>query len=413
MSEFINNQTEARIEGLMQFSMGIMAGENGKELIEKYRKAIENVTPHDILEMEDRQVKKGVKPALIKEHIEKIMNGLSIYLDKYEWEKPEKGHPLYYLMKENRMLEDKLADTKNIFKRIVLNNDEKIDKNEEIGKLIQSINGLKEFNIHYIKKENILFPYLENKWDNYRPLQVMWSLHDDIRQCWKDLINLLTNKDELDQELQRKFARLCLLMYRMIFKEEKIIFPVAMDTLNAREWKEIQEQSQELGYFHITPQEKLKIAEENEAENNANYQFLSEEKIMLKTKTGSLDLEQIIMIFNNLPVDITFVDEKNIVRYFNNPEQRFFPRSPAIIGRKVQNCHPPESVHIVNKILDSFKKAERDKARFWIQMQGKFLLIEYFALRDKNGEYKGTLEISQDITEIKDLEDERRLIEWG
>ena len=128
-------------------------------------------------------------------------------------------------------------------------------------------------------------------------------------------------------------------------------------------------------------------------------------------ETGLLEVEQIISLFNHLPVDITFVDENDEVRYFSDPKDRFFTRSKAIIGRKVQNCHPPESIDVVNRIVESFRKGEKDVESFWIQMKDKFLLIQYFAIRNSKGEYKGVIEVSQDVSDIRKLEGERRLID--
>jgi PAS domain S-box-containing protein len=133
----------------------------------------------------------------------------------------------------------------------------------------------------------------------------------------------------------------------------------------------------------------------------------------LKLDTGALSLEQINLVLKNLPVDLTFVDENDEVRYFSAGKERIFSRSAGIIGRRVQNCHPEKSVHIVNRILDEFKAGTRDVAGFWIQLKGKFIYIRYFAIRDEQGKYRGTLEVTQDITEIKKLEGERRLLDWG
>ncbi|MGM0411545.1 MAG: hemerythrin domain-containing protein, partial [Bacillota bacterium] len=226
MSEYIKN-SEKRVEALLSFSMGMMEGKDGKKLIDKYSEAIENITPHDIIEMEDKQVRKGVDTSKIKKHIEKIMNVFNPYLKEYNWEQPEKGHPLYYLMKENRKVESLLAETKEIVKKIEFA--EGIDRKEEIKELQEYLKKLQKFDKHYIKKENILFPYLEQKWDNYRPLKVMWSLHDDIRKKLKEMINLLEEKEELNNKIRRKLGELFLIMYRMVFKEEKIIFPIAME----------------------------------------------------------------------------------------------------------------------------------------------------------------------------------------
>ena len=415
MSEYINNREE-RIKDLLSFSMGMMEGKDGKTLIDKYSEAIENITPHDIIEMEDRQVKKGVEISKIKKHIEKIMNVFNPYLEEYDWNKPEKGHPLYYLMEENKELKKLLNETKGLIKKIEF--DSGVDKDEEINNLKEHLRKLQKFDKHYVRKENILFPYLEKKWDNYRPLQVMWSLHDDIRNGLKELINLLERENKLNNEIRRKFGQLFLTMYRMIFKEEKIIFPIAMETLTEKEWKKIQEQSLEEGYIFINKPKKEDIilnkdkVNENVSKITSSSSDFSLEGIFLGLGTGNLSLEQVKLMINNLPVDITFVDENDKVKFFSNPEERFFPRSKAIIGRDVQNCHPPESVHIVENILDSFKAGEKDKARFWIQMKGKFVLIEYYALRDESGNYRGTIEVGQDISEIRKLEGEKRLLDW-
>ena len=204
----------------------------------------------------------------------------------------------------------------------------------------------------------------------------------------------------------------------MVFKEEKIVYPIAMETLTEQEWKEIQEQSLEEGYIFINnPKSKDIILNKDDfkkdfSESVSTSENYSLEGIFLGLGTGNLSLEQIKLMVNNLPVDITFVDENDKVRFFSNPDERFFPRSKAIIGRDVKNCHPPESVHIVENILDSFKAGEKNKARFWIQMQDKFVLIEYFALRDEAGNYRGTIEVGQDITDIRELKGEKRLLDW-
>jgi len=415
MSEFINNR-EKRIEALLSFSMGMMEGKDGKTLIDKYSEAIENITPHDVIEMEDRQVKKGVEVSKIKKHIEKIMNVFNPYLEKYEWDKPEKGHPLYYMMEENKKLKIILNETKEVIKKIEF--DSEINKDEELNNLKEHLRKLQKFEKHYVRKENILFPYLEKKWNNYSPLQVMWSLHDDIRKGLKELLELLEKENKLNNEIRKKFGQLFLTMYRMVFKEEKIIFPIAVETLTENEWKEIQKQSLEEGYIFIDTPSKEDMIIKNRAEKEKGIESISIsndfslEGVFLGLGTGNLSLEQIKMMINNLPVDITYVDENDKVRFFSNPEERFFPRSKAIIGRDVQNCHPPESVHIVENILDSFKSGDKDKARFWIQMKGKFVLIEYFALRDNSGNYRGTIEVSQDITELRELEGEKRLLDW-
>ena len=442
MSEFINN-SEERVQQLLEFSIGMMKGKNGKELIDKYQEAIENVTPHDMIAMENLQIEKGIKPADIKEDIEKIMNVLNPHLKKYEWTKPEEGHPLYYLMQENRELEKLLQKFKDNIKKIEF--DAESVKREEIEKLRSLTLQLQEFDKHFVRKENILFPYLEKKWENYRPLKVMWSLHDDIRKNLKKLLNLLGNKENFDLEIRQILGEILMLMYRMIFKEENVVFPVAMETLSLNEWKQIQQESLQMGYVYIEPPQKnilsKKVENTNQNQKKSSHSGDSDSQseadsdythpgslpemesdtftgelpldgVRLGLGTGNLSLEELKMMINKLPLDITYVDQNDRVKFFSNPEERFFPRSKAIIGRTVQNCHPPESVHIVEKILAAFKEGDKEKARFWIQMKGKFILIEYYALRDEAGNYRGTIEVSQNITELRELEGEQRLLDW-
>lgn len=432
MSEYINNK-EKRITGLLEFSMGMMEGKKGRELIDKYQELIENATPFDILEMEDRQLKKGIKPATIKKHIEKILNVIGPHLAKYPWEKPEKGHPVYSMMEENRELERFLKEMKGPIKRIELESRKEgstVNIAAEMGKLGDYLEELKEFNKHYLKKENVLFPYLEQKWNYYRPLGVMWSIHDDIRKEWKILEELLKENKRFNDELRRHFGILFMLMFKMVFKEESILFPAAVETLQEKEWVEIARHSAELGYVFIEPENTSKYGIDGISSANciekgiSGRDFHSLEDISLKDEglgagqvllglgTGVLNIEQLLLMMNSLPVDITYVDEDDRVKYYSNPADRIFPRSPAIIGRSVQNCHPPESIHVVNRILEAFKSGEKEKASFWIKMKEKFILIQYFALRDNGGNYRGTLEVSQDITEIKKLEGEKRLLDF-
>jgi DUF438 domain-containing protein len=133
----------------------------------------------------------------------------------------------------------------------------------------------------------------------------------------------------------------------------------------------------------------------------------------LELDTGALTAQEVNWLLRHLPVDVTYVDQEDTVRFFSQTRERIFPRSPAIIGRKVQKCHPPASVHRVQRILDDFRAGRCDQAEFWIQLDGKYIHIRYFAIRDQGGAYQGTLEVTQDITHIRTLEGERRLLDEG
>ena len=405
MSKNIDN-SEKRLQDLLAFSMGMMSGESGKELIEKYQDAIDNITPHDMLSLEDKQVQMGMTPDIIKKDVEKIINVFSKSLDRYEWEKPKEGTFLYYLMLENEAFKFKLNQVKKILRSY--RGRESSHFQELKAELLPRFIEFKSFDYHYIKKENILFPYLEEVWSNYRPLQVMWSLHDDIRRTLKEVIGLLEDPSTEWSDFNPILGKYYSLVFRMIQKEDIIIFPVATETVSEESWHEMHLQSFEYPFPFIETPAK---PEEEKQSQHTKESFLSEPG-MFVAETGNMTLEQVLLVFNHLPVDITVVDENDKVLFFNKPKERFFPRSPAIVGRSVNNCHPPESVHIVEEIVETFRKGDRNTATFWIELKGRFILIQYFALRNEKGAYKGVMEVSQDATDIRKLEGQRRLLNW-
>ncbi len=401
MNSNFDKFSRQRVEELLAFSRGIIKGENGRKLIEKYKAAIDTLTPHDMLILEDEQLKLGISPSLIKKSIGKIINAFYKTLSGYEWHKPSEGEFLYYLMQENRELENRLSAIKKLLKEFKQGG-EKVFYHLK-SKLLPLFIELMEFDTHYIKKENILFPYLEKLWDNYLPLKVMWSLHDDIRKSLKCILSMLQDRWSLWDDLNREIGNYFFLTYGMIFKEDLIVFPVAYETVPEKYWEEMHVRSFEFPFPFINPPERPEIIIKH-----GNWQ----QNTFFQTETGNLNFEQMQILLSLLPVDLTVIDENDRVVYFTRSEERIFPRSSAIIGRKVQNCHPPESVNMVEKIISSFKDGSKDKAQFWITLKRRKLLIQYFAMRDDKGSYKGILEVSQDITEIQSLKGEKRLLDW-
>ncbi len=408
MSEFINN-SEKRLEDLLAFSLGVMNGENVRTLMVKYDTAIKSITPHDMLRMEDRQIKMGITPQMIKSDIEKVMNVFFKSLESYEWEKPTDGSFLYFLLIENDAFKFKLNQVKKILKSFKGKENEQFEDMKK--ELLPKFREFLDFETHYVKKENILFPYLEKTLDSYRPLNVMWSLHDDIRQNLKEIINMLLQQESTWNAFNKKLGKYYFLVFGMIQKENLIIYPVAAEALNKEIMEEMHFQSFEYGFPFIETPNKPEV-KSSEASPESQEESRPQD-FWLQSETGQMSFKQALMVFNHLPVDITVVDENDEVLFFNRAKDRFFPRSPAIIGRTVQNCHPPESVHIVEKIVSAFRNGEKDHADFWIQMKGKFILIQYFALRDENQNYRGVVEVSQDATGIRQLEGEKRLLEWN
>ncbi len=415
MSEFINNK-EKRVENLFAFSIGIINRENGKKLIEKHQFSIDQLTPHDVIEVVDKLVRTGISTEIIKKNIGKILNVFYKPIVQYPWEKPRKGHFLYYLMQENRAVEKYLDEIKISLKSI--NKKAKSDEDyiDDYQKMRKNLLKLNEFVLHYDKKENILFPYIEKVFEDYRCLQIMWSFHDDIRKKLKEFEQILQKETPDLKEINKEVAALFFLIVPIVFREEAILFPVALEQIAVTDFVQMNKEAEDLGYVYDVKTDKADLdafvefakmqSKHKENENNLKTGDI------VDLETGFLLPEQIKIMLNTLPLDITYVDENDVVRYFSSPKDRFFTRSKAIIGRTVQNCHPPESIHVVDKIVNSFKSGEKDEANFWIQMRGKFVLIRYFALRDEKGNYKGTLEVSQDITEIRKLDGEQRLLDW-
>jgi DUF438 domain-containing protein len=415
MSEFINNK-EKRVENLFAFCIGIINQENGKKLIEKHQFSIDQLTPHDVIEVVDKLVRTGVSTEVIKKNIGKILNVFYKPIVQYPWEKPQKGHFLYYLMEENRAVEkilDKIKISLKAINKKAKNNEDYLSDYQTMRENLLKLN---EFVLHYDKKENILFPYIEKVFEDYRCLQIMWSFHDDIRKKLKEFDEILQKETPDLKEINKEVAALFFWIVPIIFREEAILYPVAQERIPATDFVQMNKESEELGYVYDVQSNKAdmdafaELAQMQEKHKESQTDLKAGDIVDLET--GFLLPEQIKIMLNTLPLDITYVDENDVVRYFSNPKDRFFTRSKAIIGRTVQNCHPPESIHVVDKIVNSFKNGEKDDANFWIQMRGKFILIRYFALRDAEGNYKGTLEVSQDITEIRKLDGEQRLLDW-
>jgi hypothetical protein len=236
----------------------------------------------------------------------------------------------------------------------------------------------------------------------------MWAIHDDIRMMIRETRELLI--DEKAEELVAAGRRLSEIMADMIYKEEKILLPMSLEALDERDWARVKKGEEEIGYAWVNPGTEWKpAAAVEEAPLAPEYRRPA---AALELDTGALTLGQVNLLLKNLPFDVTFVDETDSVRYFSAGAERIFPRSPGIIGRKVQNCHPPDSVHVVNHILEAFRKGDRQVAEFWIQSRGRFIHIRYFAVRDEAGRYRGCLEVSQDVAAVRRLQGEQRLLDW-
>jgi hypothetical protein len=240
----------------------------------------------------------------------------------------------------------------------------------------------------------------------------MWAIHDEIRAKLKKLQSFLKQKNM--EEIKTVAASAAKDIIEMVAKENSILFPMAMERLTEDEWIEIRRGEDAIGYSFSYPSGEWPSGKGAFSPSQMEEKSYSSKRLdgEIDLNTGALTLEQLDSILTTLPIDLSFVDENDNVKYYTEGKGRIFPRSPGIIGRNVEKCHPPKSVHIVRRILAEFKAGKKESAEFWIQMGGKFIHIRYLPVRNREGKYLGTLEFTQDISGIKNLEGERRLLNW-
>lgn len=394
MSE-LSRTKEARLAKLLEVSRLTIKTGSARTFFLNNEAFIPSVIPSDFILLFDELIQEGYTIEELKTCSNKILNLFYKPIESFKRVEPEPDSFLGILEQNNREMELVLNEIKPVFKTFIKED----GNNQVIEALIALFEKLETFAKHYIIKENVLFPVIEETWPDYRCLQIMWSFHDDIRRNIKSILYGLKNGIKDEKAFMRSVGDVFFNMLTIKFREEKILFPHVLSTISEEQLMKMNKEGIELTYPFIQPSKILATKEEVKVEND-----------MVNLGTGSLSLEQIKLIFNHLPVDITYVDENDKVRYFSTPRKRIFPRTAAIIGREVKNCHPPESVHVVEEIVQSFRNGEKNKAEFWIKMKGDYILIQYFAVRDETHNYKGVIEVSQEISDIKSLEGEKRLL---
>ena len=395
MSEFTNHKA-SRVKKLVELFQLVIQEEMTSALVANYQQVIGFAEPGDVIAVVDELVNLQIPMPRLKLGINKALNLLNKSLQEFPYTEPASGSFLDFLIQNNEQIDQKLKAIRPLLKEI--NQGNRLVKDE----LKDKLTDLSKIDLHYQIKENVLFPMVEKYLPDYCCLLVMWSFHDDIRRNLKETIQLLNAADFDLKKLNRLAGDLFFNIYAIKFREERILFPVISGIIPENELNNLIAEGLKIGFPFISPEIW------NEATNTTTSEFSGE----VDLKTGYLSAEQIMLVFNHLPVDITYVDENNKVKFYSTPEKRIFRRTNSIIGRDVKNCHPHESVHVVEQIVEAFRKGEKDKASFWIQLKGEFILIQYFAVRDELGNYKGVVEVSQEITEIRNIQGERRLLDW-
>lgn len=308
------------------------------------------------------------------------------------------GHPVSVYYQEREIVDSLLVELLAV------------DAEKEVQKYTNIFNQLQTIEKRFARKENQLFPFLEKRgWNG--PSQGMWSFHDNLREQFR-LLRKNMDAKEYDK-IKSDTPLLVDGINRLMQMEDMVLFPNSLELLTDEDWIAMRKGEEEIGWMlskepasfpaeeYIHPSEDFTKREMSfSLENTSHYD------------EGYMTVEQVNLLFRTMPLDITYVDENDKVIFYNRGEERVFPRSAGIIGREVKFCHPPKSVGTVLKILEEFRKGTKSESSFWINFKERLIYIRYFAVRDANKNYKGVIEMSQDITDIKKIEGEKRLLDW-
>lgn len=402
----------------------------------RFDTVIKDVSPKEIGAMEEQLIREGMPVEEIQRLCDLHVSVVQDSLDKQEEVEAPPGHPVHTYMAENEII----TSIANRLGKLCGDGQKDAFSTptwaSSVEAVLEEISGIDN---HYLRKENELFPLLERHGIT-GPSQVMWGVHDEIRAQLKEAKGSVSGEaGEATAKIGTSFARA---VVEMVYKENKILLPLAQQTLSHEDWAAVRRGEDELGYVFQGPTAPFPEAETPSPEAGSTepgpipiqakppgtgpgiaLPIVSAaptapppepaDQAYVDLGTGRLSLEQVDMMLRHLPIEISFVDADGFVRYYSDTEERLFPRTPGAIGRHVKNCHPPKSVHMVQEILRKFAQGERDVAEFWIEIQGKFIHIRYFAVRNPAKEYLGCLEVTQDVTEIRSLEGQRRLLEWS
>ncbi|ASJ14240.1 DUF438 domain-containing protein [Thermococcus radiotolerans] len=444
MTELLKDR-EYKKEQLKRLLLRIHEGEDVNELKEEFRVVLSGISPLEIPIIEQELVREGVSAKDIAKmcdlHVELFREAVKGTDELEERELPD-GHPLKTLYLENKEIM-KDSEMLNLYARTLATTRDERMREEILGVLEEIVGNLRKVGFtHYNREEMLTFPYIERR-GLTAIATVLWTKHDEIRFMVKHLAELLRKRGEMPWEefverFKEKAGGASFALSDMVFRENNIYYPTLKALLSDGEWKAIRMQEDEFGYYKVNPPawdpgedvEPLhpwEIDPELSAEELLNLpreiqqtlkgQPLEFDKSELEREgdidlgTGYVSIEELKAIFEALPVDVTFIDRDDRVRFFS-PGERIFARTPSVLGRPVQLCHPPKSVHIVNKILKAFKEGRKKEAAFWLRLGPKYVYIRYVPLFGRDGEYLGTLEMTMDIEPYKRIEGEKRLLDW-
>lgn len=416
MSDSMEKARLKVLEGLFQ---ALLERKADKTAVEACNPWSDQATPEDVAFLIDRAIDKGADFDVLKPAVAKLFNLLYAPLARYRYKSNEGELFLDSLLRENRGAVELLSGAKATVAGM---NALPAVPGAGIAELRSFLDKLESLEVHYRKKENILFPRFESRYPEYRCVRLMWSIQDDVRRSMRRLRELVQESPPLLSELNGEIGKLYFNIHAVIFREECVVFPILAKLFSREELNGMFVESADFGFCFLSDEEQKNLQEEARGLSRAGTDNKesrprpraggaerSPAESLVPLETGALPVETLGALFRALPVDLSFVDSNDRLAWFSDGPHRIFPRSPSSLGRDVRNCHPKESVDRVVAILDSFKQGRKNSEAFWIQRKGRFIHIEYFALRDPGGRYLGTLEVSQDLTEKRALSGEKRL----
>jgi DUF438 domain-containing protein len=404
----ILNNSKKRKELLKHMILQLHNGEAPDLVRDRLVELLKSIPYDEVVEVEQELIGEGLPVEEVLRLCDIHQMVLDGHIDQSGAKSIPEGHPADTFKKENLELEKVINELEQLFSKV--KNIKEVEVKQWLIKVHTQLNLLMDVDKHYRRKEYLLFPFLE-KYEITGPPKVMWGKHDEIRTMLKASIEAVSSKGEISPDEAATITELVLLpavkgVSDMISKEEEILLPMCMDKLSDDDWYSVYKQTNEFGFCLYDPQVEWKP----EGREVSEITYNTGNNIQLTT--GSFNLNEMEALFKTLPIDITFVDKDDKVKFFSLGPDRVFTRNRAIIGRDVRMCHPPSSVHVVEQILSDFKSGKQSSAAFWISMQGRFIYIEYFAIRDTKGLYLGTVEFTQDLTKLRNLEGEQRLLSY-
>lgn len=411
MKDYLPPMDPEKLKALFEIENKFKAGElSAEKAYQQIKERVGKVSAYHVAYIEQTMTEE-TDDECIREDVHSIINMLGDLIDNSMPNLPA-DHPIMHYLKENEEMKNLLLAVEDLVQYPMIKN-----------QWLELYDKISQYPVHYKRKQNQLYPVLEQKGFT-RPTTTMWTFDDMVRDEIREAERLL--REDNEEAFIKQQERILLYARDLMQKEEFILYPTSMALISADEFDEMKSGDQEIGFAFFNVEHKPaenKVELSSKAQDDfandlqallAKYGYAAQGgNQLLDVTTGKLSLEQINLIYQHLPIDISFVDENELVCFYSDTNHRIFPRSRNVIGREVMNCHPRKSAHIVREVIDKLRSGEQDKAEFWINKPNLFIYITYIAVRDKDGKFRGVLEMMQDCTHIRAMEGSQTLLTWS